>query len=60
VLSGEATNTNFIVFGMTGPGLKPTIYRSRGEHVDHYTTDGVQYLLAKEHNYIYLKACVAQ
>jgi hypothetical protein len=25
VLSGEATNTNFIVFGLTGLGLEPTI-----------------------------------
>jgi len=31
VLSGEATNTNFIVFGLTRPGLEPTIYRIRGE-----------------------------
>ena len=28
MLSGEATNTNFIVFGLTGPGLQPTIYRT--------------------------------
>jgi len=27
VLSGEAANTNFIVFGLTRPGLEPTIYR---------------------------------
>ena len=26
VLSGEATNANFIVFGFTRPGLEPTIY----------------------------------
>jgi hypothetical protein len=41
VLSGEATNTNFIVFGLTQPGLEPTIYRTRGEHTNHYATDGV-------------------
>ena len=35
VLSGEATNTNFIVFGLTRPGLEPTIYRTRGEHANH-------------------------
>jgi hypothetical protein len=24
--SGEATNSNFIVFGLTRPGLEPTMY----------------------------------
>jgi len=41
VLSGEATNTNFIVFGLTRPGLERTIYRTRGEHANNYTTDKV-------------------
>ena len=48
VLSGEATNTNFKVFGLTRPGLEPTIYRTRGEHANHYATDVV---------YIYCKFC---
>jgi hypothetical protein len=39
VLSGDATNTNFIVLGFTGPGLKPTIYRTRVEHASHYTIE---------------------
>ena len=26
MLGGEATNTNFIIFGLTRSGLKPTIY----------------------------------
>ena len=39
VLSGEATNTNFIVFGLT----RPTIYRTRGEHANQYATDAVKY-----------------
>jgi hypothetical protein len=30
------------VFGFTRPGLKPTIYRTRGEHSNHYTTDAVR------------------
>ena len=30
-----------IVFGMTRPGLEPTIYRTRGEHCNHYATDVV-------------------
>jgi hypothetical protein len=42
MLSGEATSTNFIVFGLTRPGLEPTIYRTRGEHANHYTTDAVK------------------
>jgi hypothetical protein len=41
MLSGEATNTNFLVFGLTQPGLDPMIYRTQGEHADHYATDGV-------------------
>jgi hypothetical protein len=40
-MSGEATNTNFIVFGLTWPGLEPTICHTRGEHANHYTTDAV-------------------
>jgi hypothetical protein len=38
---GEATNTNFIVFVLTRPGLEPTIYRTRGKHANHYATDAV-------------------
>jgi hypothetical protein len=33
VLSGETTNTNCIVFGLTRPGLEPTIYRTRLKYV---------------------------
>jgi hypothetical protein len=45
MLSGEATNTNFIVFGLTQPGLESTIYyHSQGEHPNHYTTDKAQKL----------------
>ena len=50
VLSGEATNTNFIVFGLTQPGLEPTIYRTRGEHANHYATDVVLNATVKEAN----------
>jgi hypothetical protein len=42
VLRGEATNTNFIVLGLTRPGIEPTIYRTRGEHTNHYATDAVE------------------
>jgi hypothetical protein len=34
---------NFIVFVLTRPGLEPTIYRTRGEHANHYATDAVSY-----------------
>ena len=45
VFSGEATNTDFIVIGLTRPGLKSTIYDTRGEHANHYATNAVQYQL---------------
>ena len=41
MLSGEATNINFIIFGLTRSGLELTIHRTRGEHANHYTTDAV-------------------
>jgi hypothetical protein len=37
VLSGEATNTNFIIFGLTRLGFKPT----QDKRGNHYTTDAV-------------------
>jgi hypothetical protein len=37
-LSGEATNTKFILFGLTRSGLEPTIYHTQGEHANHYIT----------------------
>ena len=39
VLSGEATHTNCIVFGLTRPSLEPTIYHTRDDHTNQYTTD---------------------
>ena len=39
VRRGEAANTNCIVFGLTHQALKPTIYRSRHEYTNYYTTD---------------------
>jgi hypothetical protein len=41
VLSGEATNTNLIEFGLTRSVVEPTIYHTRGEHANHYTIDAV-------------------
>ena len=34
-------NSNFIIFGLTRLVLKPTIYRTQGEHANYYTTDAV-------------------
>jgi hypothetical protein len=28
-----------LVFGLTRPGIEPTMYRTRVEHANHYTTD---------------------
>ena len=47
MLSGEATITNCIVFGVTQTGLDPTIYRTRDEHANYYTTDVVKSILEK-------------
>ena len=53
VLSGEATNTNFIFIGLTGPGLEPTIYHTWGEHANHYTTNAVVNKTVHVQMYIY-------
>ena len=42
MLSGEATNTNFIVFGLILLGFKPTIYHTQGKHANHYTNNAVR------------------
>ena len=42
MLSGEIANTTFIVFGLTRPRLEPTIYTTRGEHANHYSTEAVK------------------
>ena len=42
ILSGEAKTTNFRVFSLTTRSkLKPTIYHTRDEYANHYTTDAV-------------------
>jgi hypothetical protein len=40
MLNGEATHTNFIILGLTLSGLESKIYRTRGEHPNHYTMIG--------------------
>jgi hypothetical protein len=42
MLRGEATNTNFIVFGLTRSRLEPTIYHTSGKHANHYTTCAIE------------------
>jgi hypothetical protein len=37
VFSGEATNTIFIVIGLTRLGFEPTTYHTWGKHANHYT-----------------------
>jgi hypothetical protein len=39
VFSEDAANPNIIVFEFTQSGLEPTIYRIRGAHANHYTTN---------------------
>ena len=34
------------MFGLTRSGFDPTIYRTGGEHANHYTTDTVYLLLS--------------
>ena len=38
-LSEEATNVMFIRFGLIRQELETMIYRTRGEHANHYATD---------------------
>ena len=45
--SGEEAITNFIIFSLTQIGLEAMIYRTRGKHANHYTTDAVEYKLTK-------------
>jgi hypothetical protein len=54
-LSGEATNTNFIVFGFTQSGLEPTIYCTRGEH----TITPLMWLTLEWSRYLVLTAGVS-
>ena len=43
VLSGEATNDNFIALGLTLPRFDPMIYHTRGKLINCYTIDEVRY-----------------
>jgi hypothetical protein len=41
VLGREATHTNVIVVGLTRSWFEPTMYCTRGQHTNHYTTNVV-------------------
>jgi len=43
LISREATNTHFKVFGITRWGLEHTIYLTRGEYANYYSTDAVEF-----------------
>ena len=49
----EKQQIPILVFGLTRSGLEPTIYRTRGEHTNHYTTDAVIYI-EDNNRFIYL------
>ena len=42
IQSGEASNTNYIVFGLTRPELELANDLTRGESATHYTTCAVK------------------
>jgi hypothetical protein len=51
VHSREAANIIFLVFGLTQPGVNPTIYSTWVKYTNHYTTDGlIQQSTALESN----------
>jgi hypothetical protein len=56
MLREEATNTNYIVYGLTRFGLEHTIYRIRGEHANQWTTDVVYRRLKQWNVHYVLKA----
>ena len=45
VALNTTTQTNFIFFSLTQPGLKPTICHTRNERTNHYNIDAVDILL---------------
>jgi hypothetical protein len=60
-LREEATNINFIVFGLTWSELEPTIYHTWGKNANHYTTDVVSwyssYLCKITHTWLDFVGC---
>jgi hypothetical protein len=52
MLSREAANTHFIVFGFTRSGLKSMIYRTRGEHTKTITPSMLTLINEALHSHI--------
>ena len=50
----EKQQIPILVFGLTQSGREPTIYHTRGEHANHYTTNAVEILLKAALNTITL------
>jgi hypothetical protein len=50
MLSGEATNTNFIVLDLNQPGLEPMIFHTGGKHTNQYSIEAVEQLWKVELN----------
>jgi len=48
MLSREATNTNFIVFGLTQQGLVAMTCHTSFKHSKHYISNAVQYWIESE------------
>jgi hypothetical protein len=44
----EKRQIEILVFGLIRRGLEPMIYHTWGDHVNHYTTDVVQWNIDKE------------
>ena len=48
----QKQQTPILSFGLTKPGLNPTIYHTRSEHANYYTTDAVvKYYLKIKNNF---------
>ena len=50
----EESIYQFIIFGLTRPGLEPSTYGTRGQHANHYTNLAVRKGKRKIHNNIWL------
>jgi hypothetical protein len=62
MLSGEAANIDFVIFGLTWPWLEPTIYRTQGEHTDNLTVymsiTSTIFCVYSSFNYWYFKGSI--
>ena len=56
----RSANTNCIglIFGFTRQGLEPTMYHTRGENLNHYTTDAIFNAISRVPIKVSLKQCI--